>query len=231
MYRLNPLMRNVLITTDEVIFHAPTKQTLDPRTIQQSIIIAEERFIIPAIEYPMYYGLVNAKNVIVTDVNKATLQTKFSSNTILKNGDVVNAFELLSLNDQTLWLQQLWKLVAECVLIISMPDAFVQFGSEGVMHSMPTSSALHTQGMVTPDLKSVKWVMDKKLMDRIDPLLNSLTRFICYYQALTPGIYPLYTKECPCDKDTTKISRATDFVLGLYDDVDNLSNCGCYYGK
>jgi hypothetical protein len=56
-------MRNVLITTDEVIFHAPTKQTLDPRTIQNSIIIAEERFIVPAIDYPLYYELASTKNV------------------------------------------------------------------------------------------------------------------------------------------------------------------------
>lgn len=223
MYRINNLLRGVLITTDEVVFHAPTKQTLDPRTIQNSIIIAEERFIIPALGYSLYYDLVNSKNVVVSDANKATLQAKFT-NIALQNGMLINAYEQMSADYQTLWLQQLWKLVAECVMVIAMPEAFVQFGSEGVMHNMPVSSPLHTQGQVTPDLKSVKWVMDKKIMDRIEPLLNALTNWICWKRTVTPAIYPLYTIECPCDKDSTKQGSTIDIALGLYDDEPD---CGC----
>jgi len=225
MYRINPLMRNVLITTDEVIFHAPTKQTLDPRTIQNSIIIAEERFVIPALGYPMYYELVKLKNVVVVDSNKASLQAKFSNITLLP-GMIVNAFELLTPDYQNLWLQQLWKLTAECVLLLAMPDAFVQFGSEGVIHAVPQSGPMSTAGVVTPELKSVKWVMDKKIMDRIDPLVNALHNFICWSKTQTPGIYPAYARECPCNDDNTKQSRKSDFVLGLYDDEEE--GCGCY---
>lgn len=224
MYRINPLMRNVLITTDEVIFHAPTKQTLDPRTIQNSIIIAEERFIVPALGHALYYELVKSKNVVVDDTNKGLLQSRFSNNT-LQNGMLVNAYELLSEANKDLWIQQLWKLTAECVLLLAMPDAFVQFGSEGVIHAVPQSGPMSTSGVVTPDLKSVKWVMDKKIMDRIDPLINALHTYICWNRTVTPGIYPLYIKECPCNDNTAKNSRKTDVVLGLYDDEEG---CGCY---
>src|SRR5947207_928971 len=100
MYRLNPLKRNVLITTDEVIFHAPTKQTLDPRTIEQHIIVAEERFIRPALGYDFYQALVVAKNTLVTSSNKSTLETTINDSleegqkqVELTEGQVVNAYE------------------------------------------------------------------------------------------------------------------------------------------
>lgn len=223
MYRLNHLMRNVLITTDEVIFHAPTKQTLDPRTIQNSIIIAEERFIRPALDFDMYYELADSKNVVVTNANKAILQANMVGGVVLKEGDVVNAFEQMSSDNQKLWKEHLWKLTAECVMLIAFPEGFVQFSSEGVIHTSPIASPLNTTGVSTPELKSMKWAMDKKQQDRIDPLLESLHDYICRNKAK----YLKYKKECPCDNETRNVKRS-DLVLGLYDDIDQTPGCGCY---
>ncbi len=217
MYRINPLMRNVLITTDEVIFHAPTKQTLDPRTIQNSIIIAEERFIRPALDFDMYNQLVNAKNVEVTNGNKSILENKYGATLMV--GQVVNAFEEMTSDNQKLWKEYLWKLTAECVMVIAFPEGFVQFGSEGVVHTSPPASMMSTNGLVTPDLKSVKWAMDKKQQDRIDPLLEALHDFICRNKEK----YTLYKKQCPCDEEHLKTKRS-NLVLGLYDDDKNWSN-------
>lgn len=233
MYRLNPLMRNVLITTDEVIFHAPTKQTLDPRTIQNAIIIAEERFIRPALCYDLYEDIIAAKNIEVTDANKAELQTKFNASRpagspayTLKNGDIINAWEELNEDYKSLWKQQLWKLTAECVMLLAIPDAFVQFTSEGVIHAAPVASPLNTTGVSTPELKSVRWVMDKKMMDRIDPLIEAMHLWLCNQRAKDKSKYTFYCKACDCDANGVAYKRKSDLVLGLYDD-DEKEGCGC----
>ena len=232
MYRLNNLMRNVLITTDEVVFHAPTKQTLDPRTIQNCIIIAEERFIVPEFGFDLYYDMASYKNVVVTSLNIVSLQTKFQNsatppqNTItLKEGMIVNAYELMPVDYQALWIQQLWKLLSECVMVIAYPEAFIQFGTEGIMHGVAPAGPMTTATTVGPDLKSVKWVMDKKIADRIDPLITAMKNFICWQRKTSPAIYPKYTIPCPCENDDTVKVRKSNFVLGIYDDDD--VNCDC----
>jgi hypothetical protein len=229
MYRLNPLQRNVLITTDEVIFHAPTKHNLDPRTIQQSIIIAEERFIRPSLCDDFYEALIAAKNLEITDDNKAAQQALYNGSQqagaqayTLKNGDVVNAMEYLSDAYKTLWKQHLWKLTAECVMIVSTPEAFVQFTSEGAVHTNPVAGPMTSATVTTPDLRSMKWIMDKKLMDRIDPLIEAMHVWLCKRVAT----YPLYTKECDCDASGVAYQRKTNMILGLYDD-DETKSCNC----
>lgn len=230
MYRINPLMRNVLITTDEVIFHAPTKHTLDPRTIEQSIIIAEERLIRPALSDDLYYSLIDQKNKIVTSANKATLEQQINDSlpvgseaVVLAEGDIVNAMEFLTADNLALWKQHLWKLTAECVMLGSTPESFVQFGAEGVIHTVPTAGPMNTAGLVSPELRSVKWLMDKKMMDRIDPLTEALHSWLCRNKTK----YPLYSRDCGCDVKGVAYKRKSDIVLGLYDDIDN-TQCGCY---
>jgi hypothetical protein len=224
MYKLNPLQQKVLITSDEVIFHAPTKQTLDPRTIQNAIIIAEQRFIRPTLGDALYEELINQKNTLVTAGNLAAMQALIGSAPILKAGDFVNATEFLTAFNLQLWKEGLlWKTTAEAVMLIALPDEFVQFRSEGVVHPHPPASVMSQSGVVTPDLRSVKWVMDKKLMDRIDPLVEAIKAYICRNKAS----YPLYTW-CPCEDDNgaeVSRSRKTNWALGLYDDTDK--TCGC----
>jgi len=231
MYRINPLMRKVLITTDEVIFHAPTQHTLDPRTIQNAIIIAEERFIRPALCYDLYESLIAAKNTEVTDANKASLQASVTASlpqgaqpVTLKTGDLVNSREMLSGPFKTLWIQYLWKLTAECVMLTAAPEAYIQFASSGLVHTNPTASVMNSNtGLTTPELGSVKWLIDKKMMDRIDPLMEAMHMFICKNKTEYPG----YCKACDCDSNGVAYKRKTDFITGIYDDDDN--SCGCDY--
>jgi hypothetical protein len=228
MASYNPLHRKVLITTPEVVFHAPTQHTLDPRTIQQAIIIAEERFIRPAIGDDFYESLIEQKNVVVTSENMASLQTKINQGQpvgtvpVLVAGNLVNDLDGLNDVNKALWYQHLWKLTAECVLFVAFPDGFVQFASTGLVHSNPPANAMLTSqsNLTTPELRSVKWMMDKKLMDRIDPLLDAMHTWIC-----KKGSYALYNKPCDCDSKGTPYKRKTDIILGLYDDEEG--GCGC----
>jgi hypothetical protein len=232
MYRVNRLMRNVLITADEVIFHAPTKQTLDVRTIEQSIIIAEERLIRPALTDDLYYALCEMKNKEVTGENKTALEDQVNVGLLAAGeqpiifpvGTIVNAMEFLDADSKALWKQHLWKFAAECVMLSSTPEGFVQFGSEGVIHNQPASGPMNTSGMVTPELRAVKWVMDKKMMDRIEPLTDAMHAWLCRNKTK----YPLYQKDCGCDAKGTAYKRKSDMILGLYDDTDNPKICGCY---
>jgi hypothetical protein len=227
MYRLNPLKRNVLITADEVIFHAPTKQTLDPRTIEQHIIIAEERFIRPALCYDFYQALIAAKNTLVTSSNLSTLETEINDSltddqqvVALEEGQVINALEFLSADNQRLWTEHLWKLTAECVMLIAYPETYLQFGTEGVHMTNPIASPMGNSGPTSPDLRTMKWSIDKKLMDRIDPLLESMHQWLCKQQDADATKYTDYKKECDCNANGIAYKRKTDFILGLYDNID-----------
>lgn len=230
MYRVNPLERNVLITSDEVIFHAPTKHTLDPRIIEQSIIIAEERLIRSAICDDYYYSLIDQKNKIVTSDNQVELQKLVDDSLPPKSkpytlaiGDIVNASEFLKPNDLKLWKMYLWKLTSEVVLMVATPEGFVQFGSEGVVHNQPASSPMTTSGIVTPELRSVKWTIDIKMRDRVDPLIEAMHNWLCKNKQS----YPLYCKPCDCDSNGVAYKRKTDWV-NVYDEIDNPhTKCGC----
>lgn len=220
MYNINPLFRNVLITTSEVLFHAPTKHTIDPRTIQQSIIVAEERLIRPALTDSLYYAITDAKNVAVTTENIADLQqkittaSKFDEPVELSVGDIVNSMEFLDEPFISLWKQHLWKLAAESVMLVSTPEAFVQFGTEGVIHTVPASGPMNTSGVVTPELRSIKWLMDKKNMDRIDPLTEAMHAWICRHKKS----FPQYTRLCDYDTKGVAYKRKSDIILSIYDE-------------
>lgn len=227
MYRINPLQRNVLITVDEVIFHAPTKHTLDPRTIEQHIIVAEERFIRPLLCYDYYQALIAEKNTLVTDDNKETLQTQINDSLSIEQkqpeivaGQVINALEFLGTDNKTLWKEHLWKLTAECVMLLAYPESYLQFGTEGVLMSNPPANPLGNTGPTSPDLRTLKWAMDKKLMDRIDPLIEALHQWICKQQKADSSKYTLYERTCDCDSKGVAYKRKTDWVLGLYDNVE-----------
>jgi hypothetical protein len=242
MYRLNPLQRNVLITADEVIFHIQSDHTLDPRKIQNSIIVAEERLIRPALGYDFYMALIEEKNLTITSGNKAAQQALIDAAQLnpkpkaLEVGDIINASEYLSADNLAFWKQHLWKLVAECVVMAAYPDAFVQFTSQGTIHKQPVATTLSGEGTVTPDLRSIKWAIDKKMMDRIDPLMESMHLWLCKQQAADDSKYPDYCRACDCDHNGIAYKRKTDIILGLYDDVDRprhyrnpdrFSDCDC----
>lgn len=217
MYKLNTLSRNVLIMPDEVINQAQTKHTLDVRMIEPHIIVAEERFIVPALGYNFYEALIAEKNTVVTSSNKATLEE--AAGTTLEVDWVVNASESLSPANKALWNRILWKYLAECVMIMAYPEGFVQFGSAGTIHDAPPAGPMNTSGNVTPDLRSLKWAMDKKMLDRINPLAESMHLWLCKQKKADDSLYELYCKKCDCDHDGVPYKRRTDIILDLYDDV------------
>lgn len=232
MYRLNELKRNVLITADEVIFHGPTKHELDHRMIESSIIVAEERIIRPTLGYDYYEAIIASKNLVITSGNLAAQQALFDASQAqgaqaytLQEGDIVNAFEYMSAENQALWKMFLWKLTAEIVLFAAYPEGFVQFGSAGTVHNQPASTPMTGPGIVTPELRSIKWAMDKKMMDRIDPLRESMHQWLCKQKKADSTKYTLYEKTCDCNVDGVAYKRKTDFILNIYNDDDQTTNC------
>jgi hypothetical protein len=235
MYRPQELLRFTLITPDEVIFHSSMDHEMDKRIILQAIIIAEERFVRPALGDALYEEILNAKNVIVTDINKADLQTDINdslpgdhTNVVLDDGDIVNAMEFLSPDNLNLWLQYLWKLTAECVMFMAYPDSFIKMTSQGVIHNQAQSSPLSQGGVVTPALASMKWAMDKRIQDRIDPLVQVMQYYICKIKAADKTKFVNYTLKCACDPcsnepgdDNIAYKNKSGIVLGLYDDEDD----------
>lgn len=212
---------------DEVIFHAPTKHTLDPRMIEQSIIIAEERFISAALGFDYYEALLNSKNLVITDSNKSAQQTLINNSlpagsaiVTLNAGDIINAAEYLPADDLALWNRLLWKLTAECVLLTAYPEGFVQFSTSGTIHDAPPAGPMTTGGVVTADMRSVRWVMDKKLSDRIGPLRENMHTWLCKQKKADITKYPLYKHHCDCNADGVAIKRKTDIILGIYDEQD-----------
>lgn len=218
MYSLNKLERNVLITVDEVLFHAPTSHQLDPRMIEQSIIVAEERFIRPEIGYSMYESLIGAKNVVVTSGNIVSLQALMGAEPVLVEGNIVNAYELLSTDNKSLWKNHLWKLTSECVIASAFPEAFVQFTSEGAIHKSPPAGLMVTSGSVTPLSSSMKWTLDKKIQDRLAPLIQAMHNYLCRNKSL----FAYYnSKDCleGCDdSDTDRNDKWAGIALDLYTD-------------
>lgn len=207
---------------DEVIFHAPTQHEMDPRHIEHAIIIAEERFVLPELGYDFYTTLANSKNRLVTADNKASLQAlinaSITTNTYqLKEGDVINAVEFMSSHHQQLWNWVLWKLTAEAVMFTAMPEGFVQFAAVGVVHATPPSTSLNASNNSTPELRSIKWAMDKKMQDRIDPLTESLRSYLCK----NINNYPEYKIPCQTCGDTTDTTpRKVVWLTNIYGDED-----------
>lgn len=226
MYRLNLTYRNVLITADEVIARTPTSHTIDPEKVQHAIEIAEERFIVPVLGANFYDALAEEKNQHVTASNKAALQAEIDAAFAgtqpyeLQEGDIVNAAEFLSQPNRNLWNGYLWKLTAECVRFTAIPEAYAQFTSSGIMKPNTSTGSIGMSEAgkgVGVDLRDAKWLVDKWLQDRIDPLIESLKRYLCRNR----GVYSLYAGACYDCGEETGHSRKTAWVLGIYDDDDD----------
>lgn len=215
MHNLNKLMRNTLITYEEVLFHAPTKHAMDIRMVESSIIIAEERFIRPELGFDLYDAILSYKNKIVADENEiALLQPLLPAGTMLAVGDLVNAFEFLPPAYLALWKQHLWKLTAECVITSAYPEGFVQLGAEGAFHNSPPAGLMVTSGFVSPLLTSMKWSIDKKVKDRIAPLLQSMHNYFCKNKS----DFALYKGICAECVDENKQLKYTGVALNIYEE-------------
>ena len=224
MYLVNPFPRKLIITSDEVIRMSATDTNPDPRVIQQAIQIAEDRFIKNVICKDLYYDFRNKKNVVVDSINIAFLQSLFTSGVTLNEGEIVNAIELVD-NDSyvDLWNEHLWKLIAETVIYIATPTNWSKFSSSGQILKNPKGLPELSErgGDTSVSIKDLQFLMDKSLMDRIDPLRSSLEEYLFDNQAS----FPLYNcKNLSKPSDGVSMNRKTAWVHGIY---DKKRNCDC----
>lgn len=221
MYSLNLLDRNVLITADEVVKKVNVS-SIDPHKFLAAIEIAEERFIRPLLGSELYEDIIAVKNVVVTDANKATLQANITlkdGNGIyqLQNGDIVNALELLSSNYQQLWKERLWKLTAECVFMVALPENYAQFASAGIIKNNPNPSFMESgsKGQSSGvDLKDIKYLTDKAMIERVEPLKIALQDYLVRNARLFP-LYPAQKVE-----ECKQQGRKTPWLTGVYKNRD-----------
>lgn len=236
MYRINYTGRPTLITIDEVMFHAAIDNNADARLILQNIIVAEERFVAPALCDEFYEELIGMKNVEITSGNQvaqlalinasllaAGKQTIAASNVPV--GTIINAIEYVTNPDyKNLWNRFLWKITAEAVDAMCIVPTWLRHTAQGQQKNNPEviigGSGSNAPGSVSGDRKDVQFKMDKAIQDRIDPLMERMRQFICK----NISKYPKYCKQCDCDTtDGVSMLRKTDIIFGIYDSDD--SNC------
>ena len=234
MYRINYTGRPVLITHDEVLFHAATDSNVDPRQLFQNIIVAEERWIAPALCDEFYYDFITQKNRKVTTDNQASILTQINASltaagkpAITTNdipiGTWINAIEFVTDAAYVeLWEMFLWKVTAEAVDIATIVPSWLRHTSQGQQKNNPEVIGGNGQNSASGDRKDVQFKIDKAIQDRIDPLLERMHLWICKRKSS----YPLYCKECNCDNPNgVSYKRKTDWVFGAYDEENK--ECGC----
>lgn len=223
MYRINRTNRNVLITSDEVIFHAAVTSDVGERQILNNIIIAEERFIVEELGYDFYQNIIDKKNVKVTALNKADLLTKLKADYAkqhidfqeddLQEGMIVNAIEFIE--DEwivKLWNQYLWKLTAECVDFVTTVPSWLQTTAAGQQTKNPRS--ISSTDMASGSRNDVVFKMQDSMTERMGPLAVNMHEWLCRHQSY----FPFYTKSCGgCREDQPYRSGNTGFAFGHYD--------------
>lgn len=224
MIGVNPLRTKVLITTDEVLFHSPIDHQADPRVILQGIIVAERRFIKPILGATVYKAMVDAKNTLVTNANKAALQTAVNTGRpasraaiVLNEGDYVNSDTYLTTAQQDLWNNHLHKIVAECVWFICMPVNRSRFTAQGIEVNNPESIG-GNQSSQSVRLSDLKHLMDRALTDRIYPLIEDMHAYMC--EVAFVG----YDRKCDCD-DYTSTRKKGGIITSIYDDEESCHPC------
>lgn len=230
MYRPNYLQRDVLITPDEVLFHAATDQKIDERSLRQNIIVAEERWIANALCDKFYEDFISKKNITVTAENRESLLQKINDSlkTPMKDSDfkigmIVNAIELVeNIWYQKLWNRFLWKLTAECVDMMSIVPSWLRTTESGQQLNNPNQIGGNGASSASGSAKDVQLKINNAIQDRIDPLIERMRLWICQNKEH----FPLYCKDCGgcgCDGDSNQPDgvshiRKTNFITNIYDD-------------
>ena len=184
----------------------------------------EERFMKKLMCKSFYYEFRDAKNKIVTADNKAALEAQVNVGNsgepiVLKVGEMINAIEFVQDDNwKEWWFEFGWKILAECVVYVASPVNWIRYEAQGMMQNNPKSVAITNdgQGAASAELKDVKWMMDKMLMDRIDPLIEASHEWLCDHKGSFPGYN---CKRCHCDDDGNGVSwqRKSPWVHGVYD--------------
>lgn len=215
---VNDLHRPTLITAQEVQKVVGKTTNLDLNRVRNNIIVAEERFLRQFIGYDYYEALLYAKNTEVTVNNKATLEAKIrtewdDAEFVLSIGDTVNSVDFLSAADKKYWKLHLWQIAAECVMFTAYPDNYTDFTSQGIVHNTPKIDPMAGGGANTPELKTIKFQIDKILTGRINPLLESSHLYLCKNKSS----FPLYKKPCDCDALGNRYEGSGTTLINIYD--------------
>jgi hypothetical protein len=224
MYRFNEVGRPVLITVDEVISKAAVDQNADIRYILNSIEVAEERYIAPALGDNLYNEIVAMKNVTVTSGNRDSLvdlinasRTAAGKNAIttgdLMPGAVVNAIELCSEEVKELWNRYLWKVTAEAVDILAIVPTWLRHTAQGQQLNAPQTIGGITEGSASGDRKDVQFKIDAMAQSRLLPLIDRMKKYLCDHA----DWFPLY-EDCGCNKEVGINNRIGGIIMGVYDD-------------
>lgn len=235
MYRVNYTGRPVLLTYDEFMKHAATDSNVDMRQVIQNIVIAEERWIAPALGDELYLAICAEKNTLITSTNQAAQLALVNASLAevgapaitaqdMPVGEYVNAIETVTTAAYSdLWKMYLAKLCAECVDLTTIIPSWLRHTSQGQQKNNPEVIGGNGQNSASGDRKDVQFKIDKFVQDRIDPLIARMQLYIC--KRITD--FALYCHECESNNPNgVSWKRKTDFVF--LDDDD--STCGTCSG-
>ncbi len=237
MYNINKLERPVLIMPDEVLFHAATDHKVDERQILQNIIIAEERFIAPAMCDDFYFNFIEAKNRTVDASNQSSILTDINAYRTARDkepitvtdipiGTYINSPLFLNADMKLLWNMYLWKLTAEAVDQVCTVPSWLRHNSKGQQKNNPEGLMSNGGESASGDLKDISYKSKKQIQDRIDPLIERMRLWICKNKEK----YQDYCKTCCCEDGADGVSslRKTNWVFNAYDKKNcERSNCNC----
>lgn len=221
MYRINNLSRPVLTTVDEVVAKAVVEENPDIRFLLNSIEVAEERFIAPALGDSFYEDFITRKNVQVTQLNQATMLAAINASLIasgkpaidisqLPLGIWVNAIEFCPPEYQLLWNRFLWKICAEATDVMAVTPSWLRSTAQGQQLNNPKSLTSEA-GSASGDRKDVEYKIDGMIQQRVYPLLARMKKWIA-----ERGDYPLFKDN---NKKNDGISNKTGgIIFGAYDD-------------
>ena len=221
MYSINLTGRYTLISQDEC--QAKFGTSIDPRVWLAAIEVAEIRFAQTVLGYDFYNDFCAQKNITIDNGNIAAYQAIFdaqyppANTVVLQVGYIVNAIELVTdTNLVALWNNFLWRFIYETVFFIALPKNYTQFSSAGIQKNNPIGSIVgdsKPSNSVGIDLKDIKYLQDRQLLDTVNPLQSALEQYLCVNKAL----FTLWDNTV-CDKyenqDVKKISqkRTTPFI-------------------
>ena len=216
------MTRPVLITIDEVLAKAVVDENADIRYLMNSIEVAEERYIVPAISDAFYEDFINKKNVVVNSGNQTALLASINTSLAaagknpigsgdLQIGMMVNAIEMCPGNYQNLWNRFLWKIIAEAVDICAIIPSWTRSTAQGQMQNNPKTLSSDGQGSATADRKDIEYKIDTMCQQRLYPLIARMKKWIG-----EQGSYNLF----PSREKNDGINKEGKggIILGLYDD-------------
>lgn len=219
MYIVSNLNRLAIISVDEVIASIPSDMNPSVTHLEKSIVVAEERVLKPAMCFDFYYELRGLKNKIVTDGNKAELQSKFQTGTTLSVGEVVNAIELVENEKYREWWNEFGvHIAANAVMYMSTPMNWLRTTSAGEVLNSPKTLVLDAKGSTSGDLKDVQWKMNKLFQDWIDPLIAASDEWLCKNKQYFPNYNCKKCADCGCGESASGNVTRKSAWINLYDD-------------